>query len=616
MRFFLVIVFLLSWMNAFALTETDRQEAVFPNLYGNNAGFENGVKDITVSSAVKNWSSTKHLGNKGASCTNDYCETKTVCNGDAAANLEWGFYYRTTSSTLKAEILDAANNVVRRYSVGTTEVIPSNTGFNEMILEWAASASTCYKLRFTQTTATASTIYWDTMHVSKNTAVGTVAQAEWVGKVNFDTSCEFAGGNTSFNSNNDGSCGITTTGNISSIAGYFGFTLPQNKNGRYIAIISGGYGLRSTDNSGVSSYRFSDAVSGGNIASEEYTFLASNGFNTNNGLGSSLSFNKTTSGNYYLQFKTSGSGVNVTGPMCNFSGCEINVYRFPSASEQVVRAESSSAAWSGYFTAAGQWSTTSTSYADMTAIGTQTLTERENKNFGTVSIAATNQPGITFTPPVTGLYYVCMTPQIQNTTGNNAYVRLFDGTTELHASNALYVAATVVAGQTLCAFKNVTSLSPVTLKIQMKTGSGTVYIANNGNPLEISIFALTQQVPMPQIINSVSTKYNGQLTINALEFGGNTSTNECTSDPCTIYNSTGTWASSVNLGATGQYTVNFVAGTFSSAPVCLVSGSRNVTRYPNVNAPTTTSALSISVKRSDDNSAVNDRVNVICIGPK
>jgi hypothetical protein len=87
----------------------------------------------------------------------------------------------------------------------------------------------------------------------------------------------------------------------------------------------------------------------------------------------------------------------------------------------------------------------------------------------------------------------------------------------------------------------------------------------------------------------------------------------CATGTCTISAQTGSWVSSITRSGTGQYTVNFTAGTFSAAPVCSWTG----TQIP-VLGTATTSALSINSFGISGGSlvAADSQVGVICVGTK
>lgn len=76
-----------------------------------------------------------------------------------------------------------------------------------------------------------------------------------------------------------------------------------------------------------------------------------------------------------------------------------------------------------------------------------------------------------------------------------------------------------------------------------------------------------------------STSPQGTVPYHAAHFGGSgtdTSASACSSGSCTIYNGSG-WLSGVTWNATGTYTLNFVSGTFSHVPNCVMTKGLNGT---------------------------------------
>lgn len=131
-------------------------------------------------------------------------------------------------------------------------------------------------------------------------------------------------------------------------------------------------------------------------------------------------------------------------------------------------------------TSCAGWTLTSTSYADFAGDADCDLTATNNINFGTVisSGGATETPGITFTPPVTGMYYVCVTPGIlgSGAAGTALSVRLTDGTTQIAEADEDQPVVSYVENIPLCGLWNATSTSSTTIKIQGKASTGSVSI--------------------------------------------------------------------------------------------------------------------------------------------
>jgi hypothetical protein len=139
--------------------------------------------------------------------------------------------------------------------------------------------------------------------------------------------------------------------------------------------------------------------------------------------------------------------------------------------------------YSGYMTSTG-WNTSTTTFADPTInSGTNSLTQR----YGTITVsaAASNLPGITFTPSsASAVYEITVSMTLTNSTANlDASLSLTDGTTQI------VTAVTQQAGSTLAVqWVTMTGIyapgttSAVTVKTQMAAGAGgTSYIGySNG----------------------------------------------------------------------------------------------------------------------------------------
>jgi hypothetical protein len=91
----------------------------------------------------------------------------------------------------------------------------------------------------------------------------------------------------------------------------------------------------------------------------------------------------------------------------------------------------------------------------------------------------------------------------------------------------------------------------------------------------------------------------------------------CSSDPCTISNQSGNFASAVDWIVTGNYIVHFTT-PFSGNPSCTVSslnGGTSPNPYCIISAVSTTS---LSIFCGNTTSGVNSNTNfsVICMGPQ
>jgi hypothetical protein len=591
MRSIILLLFLIFISNVFALTETDRQEAVNPNFYGSNAGFENGIKDITVFSAVKNWSSTKHLGNKGASCTtdttNDYCETKLVANPQGASSLEWGFYYKTTSSTLKADIIDGSGNVVR-----TINPLPSTTDFTEAIMEFVGAASTSYKLRFTQTTAAASTIYFDSMHVSKYNNIGSVNLQD----KEYDITTQVTGDN-----------GWSTT--------YASARVIKDRSATPVWRVTGN--IRGTSNN----------VGGGttiNVTIAGLTAKNTSNFTQSCVVGDSTNF---TTGRCRIDPNTGVLNLdNASASTTRYVQFSFLLDSKPTwatdyAAEQVVRSENANQ----YATvriardASHKFTTSSSTFVKATDPDV-IAGDRTNYNIaentatvGDYAVKTSNlQPGV---------YEASVSGRVLTAADSECVMGLSDdGCTTVIATTSAYNrtgdangAGTDSYASATFQYNVVQASKEISVCLRVNSGGGSCYLDNTTTDVEIRLEPKTPRIAMPQIINSVGTSYQGQTRLESVFSSGTGAEDACTSSPCTLRSNTG-GISSVTRTAAGAYLVNFVSGTFSQSPVCNCSFLDAVNDYK------------CSVRRVDINTAriytfdssafVDQPLSIICHGIK
>jgi len=115
---------------------------------------------------------------------------------------------------------------------------------------------------------------------------------------------------------------------------------------------------------------------------------------------------------------------------------------------------------------------------------------------------------------------------------------------------------------------------------------------------------------------STVTSGLNNLRIEKVRIAGATDQTNCTTSPCTLYKNTGA-ISSVTRSSTGNYLINFLAGTFSDIPSCTYSGANGATTvaFSESIAFTTTSA-GITVQTPSTLANIDARVEIICIGPR
>jgi hypothetical protein len=150
--------------------------------------------------------------------------------------------------------------------------------------------------------------------------------------------------------------------------------------------------------------------------------------------------------------------------------------------------------FSGFMPNATTWSTTSATFADPTNSGNNTLTSR-NSNAITVTAAASNLPGLTWSPSSASAVYVVAAIFTANPNGNFSSYRLYDGTNVISTAEvglgtgnygSIHLSGIWVPGTS----------SSSTIKIQAATvsaGSAATINAANGiaNSIEWSVFEIT-----------------------------------------------------------------------------------------------------------------------------
>lgn len=154
--------------------------------------------------------------------------------------------------------------------------------------------------------------------------------------------------------------------------------------------------------------------------------------------------------------------------------------------------------YSGFMASGGNWTSTGTTFADGANTGGNTLTSRQGSGL-TVTAAASNVAGITFTPSSASAVYliIAMSSLWSPSTTGVSTARLFDGTTEIVTSgNVLASGATQqdISPFSIMGFYVPGTTSPVTVKVQLSiTGGGTVTLGNgNGasKAIEWTIFQI------------------------------------------------------------------------------------------------------------------------------
>lgn len=330
-------------------------------------------------------------------------------------------------------------------------------------------------------------------------------------------------------------------------------------------------------------------------------------------------FNYTTAGNRTFELYGSSRSASAltlsTGDTgtTGAKGLVFSIVRYPNTTEQAFRPDQSPASWSGYHTNGATWAkTTTATYADFTATGTAVLVERTNRNFGTVTTAASNLPGITFLPPRAGRYQICASAPVYGSGGGNAAIRLFDGTTAIAESQ---YNSTSTVSRPLCGIWNAASIVSTTVKLQT-TNSGITAnldsLATGSTALiEWSILELDAPLPAPYLVGSVVNNSSG--VTNELYAVLN-----CDSSSA-ITSQSGTTA--IGVATIGNISSGVCAGTFagmwSGTPVCVANAKgATLDQTVRIDATSSTAFSLYCIVASTGVAATTCDASVICVGPK
>lgn len=526
MKYLLIILTFLFSFVAIAALETDRQEQAVYNFYGANSGFENNLKDVTVSSATKTWDgSVKHTGNKSLKCNfdaiGDYCELKLVNNPASAMNMEYGFYYKTPSATIKAEIIDSAGNIVRVISP-----LPSNTAFSESILDFVAAASTTYKIRWTELATATESINIDTVHMSKNMNIGSVNLANKT--YDLKTVCSGA------------TCISGATANTATAIPY------KDRDGNWRAVLNIDVQVGS--------------ASGGSFSVSGITFKTYDSLAIGN--------TSTSQSSYYAMAQNATSNIiwGFAGAVTQFSVAgDVSLTGKPTwatdtVSEQVVRAESAnqsgSVSWSagyhyvGITNAAYEKASTATFASDRTYRGSASAPANSNDLAFKVNNLNPGSYKIIFTAD-----------NFTSGTGANCIYSIYDGTNYIGTANG-YIGTGYMFVNTIIGEVTYTSLQTsreFSIYAKLIGGTGTCTVGTNSSDsiMRMSIEPVYPTANMPQIIGAEADSQMMSKQYALTVTGDNSwSTTRAVGIPYFVYDTSGNKAWRLKFNISGTVTSN------------------------------------------------------------
>jgi hypothetical protein len=521
------------------------------------------------------------------------------------------------TSTHTMSVNDGTNDLVTAVTITT-----SSSQFVRVPINFPFPSSGSVKIKLTSVASNEPEIYIDSCYLGEAYNVSQVNQAQFMGSVVI-TGCDAAWSTTSTSLADPTvrtSCAYTASGQASAPATMlpaikFANGLPP---GEYVLQYEGLIEQNAANK--LSYFQFTD---GTNTARELSTFEGPAVNAGSPGITQSISYANAQAGPVTLkiQMKASSGGTAAIYGQSTFPGV-IKVYRFPTSSELAYKPDLGPASWSGYHDNTCSWSRTSASYGDPTADTTCAIVERTNRNFGTVTSYLSGSdklPGIVISLPRAGKYRVeaCFAANGPATSTDVLNFELSEVGGTVLAENYVQTSNVSLTAMALCVKGDYlsTAAGSKTFRLRMKSDSGASTIsapATNTSTIEWTIFQLDAALPSPVLIGSVTSTSTGSDHIERVAVG-----TKCTGSPCTMDSNT-PGITSVTRTGTGNYAINFTAGTFSAFPSCVVSGYVRGTAngWCAGNSEGSTSVQSVYCGISSTGAVQDDAFTAICMGPR
>lgn len=255
------------------------------------------------------------------------------------------------------------------------------------------------------------------------------------------------------------------------------------------------------------------------------------------------------------------------------------------------------------------FSTTSTSYVDVTHSSFATKTY-----FGKASAPGTaNDMALRITDVPAGTYMFVTNAVFTNVVGSfECAYRLYDGTNTIAEASPPLVGSSIAYdqyGNLMGVYTFSGRQADTTIKLQLKAPSGgTCLVGSNNGKLTISMIPLTQNLPVPILLNSLATDYAGNTKVGWAHVDSS-----CTSSPCTITDQSGMFTS-ITRGSAGTYTANF-ASTFGVHPTCKPVSKTSGSACSYISSQST-SAVTFVMHACATGTATDAAFDLECTGPK
>lgn len=623
-----ILLGLLSTTLGFAqLNDNSRQELLQKNILA-NAGFESGKQRWTASGGTFTAVTSGVGTGKGAVTWDSSSASQTLTS--TAVTLPSGFYAKNGVASCAIKTTSGSStHTIQAYDgsniLASQTITSSTSAFARSSVNFIMPSSGSISLRVVSVASNEpeATIDDCFLGLAEGFNVGEVSQATLVGTLKYASAsnCQWSGSSGSFaNFSADTDCSTpTVTGSVTAPGTKIPAIVLNNlAPGKYLINFQGK--VYSSAALGACSYRLSD---GTNVSGNSASYLGSAGtagpisaLALSGVFEYSVAQSSVTIQAQQLLYSGGGS-CNINNDVASSGDFEVQVFRFPSATEQAYRPESKNLLSTLKYAATANcfWSGSSATFANYAAdtdCPTPTVT-------GLASAPGTKIPGMTVNNLPAGKYLVQIQGKMLGTSSGNACaMRVSDGTSVAGSSFAFAGSSSSGSGVSLSGVFSYSGIqSSVTFQIQyaLYSGAGGCDLINdnaNGGDFQINLIPLEQNIPAPLLVGSVTSNSVGAERIERIKLTYSAGVPAITSQ-------SGSWISSITDNGTGDFTLNIASGIFSSTPTCIcTSDDSSGFRYCQ-GKPTTTS--SVTVRRFgilDDAGTLIDptTVDVMCLGTK
>lgn len=528
--------------------------------------------------------------------------------------------------SIKTAATDYKLQVVQVSTVIAENVIPAISGTERVYVPFVFPGSGNVFLRAISQSDAADLVL-DECYLGSSEAKE-FSQASLFGTATDQASCQYS--NSTAGSWQDmpqvtGTCGIYSfTGKLSTSGSVLpSFQIADMPAGNYKIDVTGAFVCANSGTNqncnfslydGTTRYNAQNIISsvgtGGFIGVNSLSFLVSKGAASSNQI-----FKLQSYVNNQATLNVDGTSGTSTSPLV------FSVYRFPSGSEQVQRVNEQP------------------SYAIVKSVQTltDTITAGTFTNFSNASFASGTKTYLGSAAACSspnsandiclragylkqGVYDVYVTAGFYSTSTAECVLELYDGAASI---GQVYVVppnvASAQASNTglhgMLVVNAPTQNKEIVFRAKQQSGSGgcTLISSSGSGDIELGIKPSTMSIADYVLKNSKQVVSSAPWLDFNFAFGGATyASTDCTSSPCTLYNSSG-GVTSVTRTGVGQYTINFQAGLCATPINCQFSSratSASAVGFPD-GTPSTTTAFSMG--NHDLNGAdINAFVNAHC----